>query len=492
MILDRAVEPEIIGSGCVLQPLESSHPADVEPSDNDQWTEFRPPEALDSGPPLDVTTDRRKGPGMVVRVIPQSPPTGPIWLRLSFRRQEGERFFGFGERSDRVERSGGVTEHWVGEGPYQLGEYSLMQAITPRWGMRRRLDATYFPVPWLLSSRGYGVLTENSEISYHVLDRQDQWSVHVRAAELCLRVFPAANPAEALRAFTEYSGRQPVPPASWHYGPWVQTGHSNEIPAEEEESHLAALAAAAVPIQAVETHLRYLPGGAHREVGRRQTERERTGRFKGRGLPSLSYLNPMVTEDFSDVFDQAAQAGAFLRHPDGSPYSFLAYVGGRNPPLAQEAQLDFTNPAGVKTFKDIAAELLEDGHVGWMEDFGEYTPVDSVAYDGTPGERMHNLYPVAFHRAGHRVASELAPNQAVARFARSGWAGAAPYVPIVWGGDPTTSWGFDGLSSAVIEALSMGLSGIAIWGTDIGGFFSLGDNALTIELLIRWIQFGAL
>jgi alpha-glucosidase (family GH31 glycosyl hydrolase) len=63
-------------------------------------------------------------------------------------------------------------------------------------------------------------------------------------------------------------------------------------------------------------------------------------------------------------------------------------------------------------------------------------------------------------------------------------------VPIVWGGDPTTSWGFDGLSSAVIEGLTMGASGIGMWGSDCGGFFSTLDR-LTPELLKRWIQFAA-
>jgi alpha-glucosidase (family GH31 glycosyl hydrolase) len=37
----------------------------------------------------------------------------------------------------------------------------------------------------------------------------------------------------------------------------------------------------------------------------------------------------------------------------------------------------------------------------------------------------------------------------------------------------------------------MGMSGIGIWGSDIGGFHSLGLTRLTPELLIRWIQFGA-
>jgi alpha-glucosidase len=65
-------------------------------------------------------------------------------------------------------------------------------------------------------------------------------------------------------------------------------------------------------------------------------------------------------------------------------------------------------------------------------------------------------------------------------------------MPLVWGGDPTTGWGFDGLESALTQALSAGLSGIGFFGTDIGGFFTLGEQELDPELLIRWIQLGAL
>ena len=67
----------------------------------------------------------------------------------------------------------------------------------------------------------------------------------------------------------------------------------------------------------------------------------------------------------------------------------------------------------------------------------------------------------------------------------------APCAQIVWGGDPTVGWGFDGLASAVTNGLTMGLSGISTWGSDIGGFFALGANQLTPELLQRWVQFGA-
>ena len=62
----------------------------------------------------------------------------------------------------------------------------------------------------------------------------------------------------------------------------------------------------------------------------------------------------------------------------------------------------------------------------------------------------------------------------------------------MWGGDPTTSWGFDGLTSSVRQGLTSGTSGLSFWGPDIGGFFTLpGDPVLTPELLARWIEYGA-
>ena len=66
-----------------------------------------------------------------------------------------------------------------------------------------------------------------------------------------------------------------------------------------------------------------------------------------------------------------------------------------------------------------------------------------------------------------------------------------PARQVVWGGDPTTAWDFDGLRSSVRQALTMGLSGISTWGSDIGGFFALLQAQLSPELLTRWVQFGA-
>jgi len=127
------------------------------------------------------------------------------------------------------------------------------------------------------------------------------------------------------------------------------------------------------------------------------------------------------------------------------------------------------------------AMAIGDGYDGWMEDFGEYTPTDSVSADGRPGAQEHNLYPVLYHRTAYEAARGA--GRPIARFNRSGWTGSARYSQIVWGGDPTTSFGFDGLTSAVRNGLSMGLSGVSLWGSDIGGFFSIARPELTPEII---------
>jgi alpha-glucosidase len=209
-------------------------------------------------------------------------------------------------------------------------------------------------------------------------------------------------------------------------------------------------------------------------------------------VAALSYINPLVGEEYGEAFEPAARAAALQRNRSGRPYLFRAYAGGRVPPHTNETQYDFSSPRATIRWAEVAERIVTAGYDGWMEDFGEYTPLDVAASDGSTGVAAHNRYPTDYHRAAATAAEEFEQRyrRRLARFVRSGWTGTAAVAPIVWGGDPTTSWGFDGLASAVIEGLSMGASGVAMWGSDTGGFMSTLDR-LTPELLRRWIQFSA-
>src|SRR4029453_15755458 len=103
----------------------------------------------------------------------------------------------------------------------------------------------------------------------------------------------------------------------------------------------------------------------------------------------------------------------------------------------------------------LLGEAVADGHDGWMEDFGEYTPLDAFDARGRTGSAHHNHYVVDYHCGAWRFP------RGGERFQRSGWTGAAPCAQVVWNGDPSTTWGFDGITSALWGGLGMGFSGVA-------------------------------
>jgi sulfoquinovosidase len=414
-----------------------------------------------------------------IRASVQGPGPPVEAIRIGFVAKRGERYLGFGERSNAVDQRGHDVQAYVQEGPYQPSEYRIVDAAVPDWALFSRRDATYFPMPWLLSTGGWGVLVTNREETSFRLGtaRRDVWSVEAAAPELRVRVFAGA-PAALVRQLTRVTGRQPAPAAPWLLGPWFQTGHAFRPP--DELSYVQRLRRGDAPVSVAETHMHHLPCGA--DVGLEAAERARTEALHRRGLAVLSYTREAVCTDYADAFGR----GLFLRRPDGSTYAFDAFVSNAVKPVAM---IDFGAPGADAYYASLLARPLASGYDGWMEDFGEYVPPDAVSATGMTGAQLHNLYPVLFHRSGMRFADRT--RRPLVRFVRSGWTGVHRYAPVVWGGDPTTGWGFDGLRSQVTQGLTMGLSGISLWGSDVGGFFTLSDQRLTPELLARWIQFGA-
>lgn len=67
---------------------------------------------------------------------------------------------------------------------------------------------------------------------------------------------------------------------------------------------------------------------------------------------------------------------------------------------------------------------------------------------------------------------------------RSGCAGLQRYAS-TWSGDNYTCW--ETLRANISTVLNMGLSGVANYGCDVGGFWGPAPSA---ELFLRWVQHG--
>jgi hypothetical protein len=350
----------------------------------------------------------------------------------------------------------------------------------PPQGYHPRDDATYFPVPWLLSTAGYGVLLDSPETSTFDLarSRPDVWSADVAAP----RWPSASSPVPAPQTRSRASPHAPAVSRAWRRrgssGAWWQPTPG----AGEPDAQLAAQRRADVPVSVTETFLHYLPCADHladRDARAPARGRAARGRHRRAGLHE-----PMVCTDHP-AYGEAEANGWFTKDASGRAYRYRYSTASQ----FLVSQVDFTSPGGRDFFGRLLRDAVDDGFDGWMEDFGEYTPEDGRSDDGTPGTAMHNLYPTLYHRTATEETASV--GRPIANYVRSGWTGTAAHARIVWGGDPTTDWGFDGLESAVRNGLTMGLSGVSTWGSDIGGFFSLGSRRLTPELFKRWIQFGA-
>ena len=403
---------------------------------------------------------------------------GITGVSIDLRAVKGERYLGLGERSDAVDHRGRSVQNRVLDGPYTESQAIIVTGVVPAPGLGLRPDSTYFPVPWILSTSGYGVLVDNDEDSTFQLATAPHRGVNrlsVQSDHLDLRVFGGPTPAAALSRMTAAVGRQPAPSTPALYGAWFQ-------PRGDAAADLDEQRAAGVPVSVVQTYTHYLPCGSQ------VTDRERalTSAVHDGGAAITTYFNPMVCTTYDPVYGAGLDAGAYTRNPDGTPlvypYSTASHF--------VVSQVDFSGAAGVDFFHGLLDESVADGYDGWMEDFGEYTPDSAVSDDGTPGPTMHNRYVEQYHAAA-RSFEEQAPRPLL-RFNRSGWTGAIKESSIVWGGDPTIGWGFDGLTSSVRQGLTMGTSGVSVWGPDIGGFFHLpGDPTPSTELLNRWIEYGA-
>jgi len=418
--------------------------------------------------------------GVITITVEPSSADGVQALGIGFVAEQGERFVGFGERSNAVDQAGWDLEHYVADGPYYDGqEYAIMGDLLPECGTRWRPDTTYFPIPWLLSSRGYGVLLDNDEISYHRVGSQssDAWSMEVETVTMRFRVFGGPTPVEALGRYTAALGRQPENYAPWFFGPWVQTQSDVQI----EEARLND-----VPTSLNATYTHYLPGGS--QQGNEENQRIRTAANHDMGVAIHTYFNPMIEVTYEPAFSDSEAAGALLKHGDGETYIY-EYCSNLSS-CFEVSQFDFQAENGVSAYKVLTDEAIEHGYDGWMEDFGEYTWLDAVSADGATGTEFHNRYVRDYHCGAYEAAADA--GKPLARFTRSGWTGSPACSPIVWGGDPTTGWDYDGLESSIYRALSIGTSGVGIWGSDIGGFFSLFGRQLDDEMFDRWIAYGGL
>lgn len=402
---------------------------------------------------------------------------------MSFAFPADEHVFGLGERYASVDHRGLSLYSYAEEAGLGAGETVPRGEKNPS---PNGPSMTYFPVPFYLSSKGYGLhINTNYRSETHFgSEKPDLLRVAVNAPKFELAVHVHNDPLATLDGYTKETGRPIVPP-QWAFGPRRRVGRNDKV---GDVPEWKAIRDNKIPTTALDDAMHFLP--ARSEVGIEAELKTWTETIHANGYKALCYYNPYVGKNKpvpSLDYDEGRAKGYFLKDEKGEP-GVTSFISGQ---LLDVATIDLTNPAAVDWFHTLLKRSVVLGYDGWMHDFGEYVGRKWTAFDGRKGDELHNAYPVLSVKAAHDFWNKERPGDYL-YFNRSGYTGTQAYTPAVWGGDPEAT--FDetqGLPASLRGGLNLAMVGVPYWGSDISGFKCFDTAPRDKEVFFRWAEMGA-
>ena len=374
-------------------------------------------------------------------------------IAASFGLSPGERLYGCGESFTRLDKRGQKLVLWT---------YDAYSAQTP---------LMYKPVPFFMSSRGYGVFVHTSSpLTFDLGHSHDGAAVIYLGDDQLDLFFFFGSPKEVLSEYTALTGRAPVPPL-WTFGLWMgRQSYSSEGEVREVARELRARRIPSDVIH-LDTGWTEVPNRCDFEFSRSRFEnpKKMLSDLKAEGfrvsLWQLPYFNPK-----NRLHREAIEKDHVVSTASGEP-------------PVDDAVVDLSKPKAAEWYRQKLAGPLGLGAAIFTADFGEAAPLSGMYASRKGGFHEHNLYPLRYNKAVAEATEAVTGNGAV--FARSAWAGSQRY-PLHWGGDSENSDG--GMAGTLRGGLSLGLCGFSFWSHFIGGF----PNATPEDLYRRWLAFGVL
>jgi alpha-glucosidase (family GH31 glycosyl hydrolase) len=420
-------------------------------------------------------------------------PAGANRLVWRFRIHPSDRFFGMGERFNSAEHKGERVRVWSEEGGIGIGNLSKIFPYLPFNPFPHGPDTTYLPMPYFYDPAGYGFLLDDYHYSEFDFGRSNpkvleitNWNNHFD-----FMIFYGASPWEVMENMTAYTGRIKMLPA-WALSPWLDgTGGSERARQVADLARREKIPAGAVwlPDWWAEESQNCLNGEEWKISRKLYPDFEQLSReLHQKGFRVLGYFRPYLTKrPGASAFAEAIVKKYLIATANGEPYL-------EDICFSQKAQIDLTNPEAREWWeKSFFQTAVSYGMDGWMHDFGEHVPPDSIASDGSSGWQLHNQYPLLWARLGREFWDQERPDGDYVFFTRSGYTGIQKYAPLIWTGDSNSNWEkLDGLPSNIPAIISAGISGIPIATIDIAGFHCIFNRPADKELFIRWTELGAL
>ena len=199
------------------------------------------------------------------------------------------------------------------------------------------------------------------------------------------------------------------------------------------------------------------------------------------GVRFLGYINTFLKRD-APLYKEAAEHHYLVRKQDGSVYHIQSTT-------FDAGIVDLTNPRAYEWYKNIIKQnMIGIGLSGWMADFGEYLPTDSVVYGGDP-KLEHNRWPTLWAKCCYDAMKECGKEDELFFFSRAAYGHTLKYTHSMWNGDQHVDFSDEyGLGSVVPASQSLACSGCGVVHSDIGGYTTVMWMKRDKEVFDRWAE----
>jgi alpha-glucosidase len=399
-------------------------------------------------------------------------------VRVYKQHLAGEHYFGCGERTGELDKTGSRQVFWN---------------IDPPRGHTALQSNLYASIPFTLvlsEGQAWGFfLDSTTRVDFDLAhdDSQRAW-FGAGGGDLVYYVFCGPTPRDVLARYTDLTGHTPLPPV-WALGNG-QSRFSYET-AEEVLQIARSFRERDLPCDTLYLDIDTLDGYrvfTWNPVGFPDPE-GLLAELREMGFHAVSIVDAGVKVDEQyPVYREGRERDLYCKTAQGTDYQNAVWPGICAFP-------DFTNPEARNWWGDQHRLLLDAGVDGIWSDMNEpglFIPLNStmppdVVHPGGGKAQLHiqvhNAYGSLMAQAAREGLLRWRPDRRPFVISRSGYAGIQRHA-LLWTGDNSSTW--EHLTMSLSQLQNLGLSGVGWAGVDVGGYY--GDT--TGELLARWTEFG--
>lgn len=400
-------------------------------------------------------------------------------VKMSKVSQDGESYYGLGDKPSHLNLKGKRFENWV----------------TDSYAYGKDTDPIYKAIPFytgLHHGKSYGIFFDNTFRSYFDFahERKNVTSFWAQGGNMNYYFIYGPEMLDVVEDYTDLTGKPHQLPPLWGLG-YHQCKWSY-FPEDKVKDIASKFRALKIPCDALYLDIDYMEGFKCFTWNKEHfpDPKRMVAELAEDGFKTVVIIDPGIKiEKGYSVFEEGLASDYFCKRADGPYMKGKVWPGECYFP-------DFTKPEVREWWSGLFKELIEDiGVKGVWNDMNEPAvmevpnktfPIDvRHDYDGHPcsHRKAHNVYGMQMARATYQGLKKYGYPKRPFVITRAAYAGTQRYTSS-WTGDNIATW--EHLWIANVQAQRMALSGFSFIGSDIGGFAEQPNG----ELYARWIQLG--